>query len=375
MSEHTRISRPDRRTVMAAVGAAAIMPAMPTVACAADSQSLGARAARAGLMFGTCIEQEVYEDLRYAALVREQCTVLVNANALKFAFLRQFGPKADFTAAERLLDFAESASIPFRGHALVWNDWVPDWVKKLSNAEVETVFDAHIDEVVIRYSGRIQSWDVVNEPFAPWDNKPGNYRAGAWYDVIGPGYIERALRRAAAADPKARLAVNEAFCERDDDLGRAVRAAMLDLVKRLKDADAPLHVVGLQAHLQPQFAFDDNVYAKFLSSLAAEGVDIYLSELDVDDASLPANVTERDAGVARRYTDFLAAALSVPAVKAVITWGLADGYTWYRDLARTAGTLAARPPRPLPYDEMLMPKPAQMALGEAFDARAKSLVR
>lgn len=375
MTGTDKVGRWDRRQALVGLGASSFSAALPQPAFSANDQTLGARAARAGLMFGTCIEQEVYEDPVYAALVREQCTIAVNANAFKFDWLRPTGRQADFSGAERLLDFAEDASLPFRGHALVWNDWVPDWVKALSKSEVETLLDAHIDEVVIRYSGRMQSWDVVNEPFAPWDNQPGQYRKGAWYDALGPGYIERAFRRAAAADPKARLVLNEAFCERDDDLGRTVRPALLDLVKRLKDADVPLHVVGLQAHLQPQFAFDDAVYARFLESLAAEGVDIYLTELDVDDSSLSADLNERDAGVARRYADFLTAALSVAAVKAVIAWGLSDKYTWYRDLARTAGTLKQRPPRPLAYDPAFAPKWAWIAIAEAFDARAKSVVR
>lgn len=371
MTHDIRHSDWNRRSVLGALGACAGMPFLPAIA--ADEvpleSTLGAKAARAGITFGSCFEFEVFEDPLYARRFTEECRILVNANSFKFDWLRPTSPQADFSRAERLLRFAEDAKLPFRAHALIWNDWVPDWVKALSKAEVQKIFDAHIDEVVIRYSGRVQSWDVVNEPFAPWDNEPGIFRNGAWYQAFGPDYIDRAFRRAAAADPKAKLVLNEAFCERDDDLGKAVRPALLAQVKKLKDAGAPLHAVGLQAHLQPQYPFDDAAYARFLEEIAANGVDIYISELDVDDSELPDDVPRRDAIVAERYGNFLTAVLQVPAVKTVITWGLSDKYTWYRDLARTRGTLETRPPRTLPYSELCQRKPAWHAIAAAFDAR------
>jgi endo-1,4-beta-xylanase len=230
------------------------------------------------------------------------------------------------------------------------------------------MMERHIDEVAGRYAGRIHSWDVVNEPFSPWDRQAGHWRKGPWFAAFGPDYVAHALRRAALADKKTRLVLNEAFCEQDDEIGRAVRPALLGLVRDLKGRDVPLHAVGLQAHLKPQLPFDDAGFVRFVEQIAACGVDIYLTELDVDDSSYPDDPVLRDAAVARRYEDFLNAVLAVPAVKAVITWGLDDRHSWYRDLALRNNPAARRLPRPLPFDEFSAPKAAAHALARAFAA-------
>ena len=122
--------------------------------------------------------------------------------------------------------------------------------------KVRPVLDAYIDEVVARYRGRLQSWDVVNEPFWPGHRAPGGFRLGPWYDAFGADYVRRAFVRAAQADPKTKLVLNEAQTERDDEVGLAVRAGLLKLVADLKHAGVKLDVVGLQGHLQPQYPHD-----------------------------------------------------------------------------------------------------------------------
>ena len=67
----------------------------------------------------------------------------------------------------------------------------------------------------------------------------------------------------------------------------------------------------------------------------------------------------RDRAVADIYADYLDVTLANPAVKALITFGLSDRYTWLQeDYPREDG--ADR--RPLPYDEDLEAKPALRAL-------------
>ena len=140
-----------------------------------------------------------------------------------------------------------------RGHCLIWNEWVPAWIKQMSTAERRAYFDAYIDEVVARYAGKLQSWDVVNEPFWPGHHAPGGFRMGPWYDAFGTDYIRRAFERAAAADRTTKLVLNEAQTERDDELGLTIRRGLLKLVGDLKHAGIKLDVVGLQGHLQPQY--------------------------------------------------------------------------------------------------------------------------
>ena len=185
----------------------------------------------------------------YAALVAGQSMVVTVENSLKFDWLRPRGQDIDFSYADRLVDFATSRGLRLRGNALIWNDWLPGWLDRLSKAEVGAMMDRHIDEVVGRYAGRVQSWDIVNEPFFPMHGQAGGYRKGRWLEAMGPDYIARAFRRAALADPKAELVLNEAFTEQTDEIGAAIRPLLHQEIARLK---AGRKLLALEYEIQPQ---------------------------------------------------------------------------------------------------------------------------
>jgi endo-1,4-beta-xylanase len=361
---HVAVSR--RRLLrMAAAGIAA---GSGRVKADAPPASLSAIAAANGYLFGAAAAEVIDSDPAYRDLYITQTKLITTDVALKIGRIApQPGPK-HFETADRLLAFCASQGIAMRGHCLMWNEWVPDWIKAMSTAERRKYFDAYIDEVVARYSGMLQSWDVVNEPFWPGHNAPGGFRLGPWYDAFGTDYIRRAFQRAAQVDGKTPLVLNEAQTERDDDLGLAVRRGLLRLVADLKNAGIKLDVVGLQGHLQPQYPHDPARFSDFLHSLAALGVDIYITEFDVCDDVFPEDIAARDQAVARTAQQFLENALSHPAVKAVITWELADKYTFYKGLARQKDLTATRLPRPLPYDERLQRKPMWYAMARSFES-------
>lgn len=355
-----------------------VAAAITSFACAALAEearaevpSLGALARLSGIDFGSAFDLEAIEDAEYGALIRRHSTHTGNTNAFKYDWLRNTGPEADFTRADRLLGFAEAAGLPFTAAVLFWNDWPPEWLKRESLARIRYLFDAHIDEVLPRYSGRVAQWVIVNEPFSPWDKEPGVWRKGPWYAAFGPSYVDRAFKRARAADPKARLMLNEAFCERRDWIGAAVRPALLALVERMKDTGVPLDRVGLQGHLQPQFGLDHRDYVHLMRRLASFGVTLEITELDVDDVDMGGTLADRDGEVARHYREFLDAVLTVPQLAGITTWGLADRHTWYHEVAKAENALFPRQPRPLPFDDRLQPKPAYAAIAAAFRAAAR----
>lgn len=328
---------------------------------------LGAIAAKNGYMFGASAGSEIFSHARYRDLYITQTKIITTDTALKIGTIApRPGPK-NFAPGNRLLAFCDSHNIPMRGHCLIWNEWVPAWIKAMSTSERRAYFDSYIDEVVARYAGRLQSWDVVNEPFWPGHHAPGGFRVGPWYDAFGPDYIRRAFERAARADPTVKLVLNEAQTERDDELGHAIRRGLLQLVRDLKHAGVKLDVVGLQGHLQPQYPYDPGAFRDFVHTLADYGVDIYITEFDVRDDTFPADIEARDkdvAGVAERFLDN---ALHIPAVKVLITWQLADNYSFYTALAHHKDPMAARLPRPLPYDDHLQRKPLWFAIARAFE--------
>ena len=347
-------------------GAGALAAAGP--ARAAAPKSLGAHAAEADLAFGASIASVIAQDADYAQLYKDETRLVTTDYALKFGSLRPTRETFDFSGADYLIGFAQQNNLGVRGHTMIWNENIPAWVKALSSAETRRLFDGHIDAVAGHCAGKIQSWDVVNEPFWPAHGKMGGFRDGPWFAAFGEAYVERALRRTAAADPAARLCVNEAHCENDNEWGRGIRPRLLRLIDTLQERGAPLHAVGLQCHLRPDEPHDDVFFRRYLEQIAERGLDIYITELDVDDQSFTADIGQRDEAVARRYETFLREVLQVRAVKQVILWELSDKYSWYRtSFARPPGS--QRLPRPLPFDDAMRRKPAWEGIARAFQSR------
>lgn len=371
--DHAKQMTLDRRQFLTFAGALAA--AGPTRAATPD---LGAIAAAHGLLFGSAFDREIFADSDYRALIKANCRVASIENSFKIDWLRRSGPAADFTMTDRLVKFATDTGIAPRGTGLIWNDWPPAWLKSMSTREIAAMLDRHVGETVARYAGRMHSWDVVNEPFYPPHRQTGGYRKGPWLEAMGDKYIARAFRAASAADPKAKLVLNEAFCEQDDDLGRSIRPRLLALVSNLKNAGVKLDAIGFQAHLKPHLPFDDQAFAAYLHGIAALDIDIYITEFDIDDEGLPDDIATRDRLVADRCQKFLTAVLAVPRVKALICWHLSDRYSWYKSADWYAAAVAklggnpSRVPRSHLTDIAFKSKLAWDAVARAIQTRPKT---
>ena len=349
--------------------AAGVCPSIGPVPARAGPQSLATVALKAGILFGASASKEIFENPLYADLYRMQTKILTTDVALKFDYIRWKEEEWDFSEADRLLAFANQNALQLRGHTLIWNDNAPAWLKRRPSREIAYIFDEHIDKVVNRYAGKLHSWDVVNEPFWPGHGKRGGYRTGPWLEALGPSYVKRAFIRAAKADPSTRLVLNEAHCERNDYVGKKIRAGLLRLIDELLDAGIALDAIGLQGHLQPTKAYSDKVFTDFLWKLHERGLNIYISEFDIEDSSYPAGIRSRDRLVAKRTHQFLSSILKVPSIKALICWQLSDRYSWYRHIALEDNPRTKRFPRPLPFDAKLRPKPAYEAMIRALRER------
>ena len=361
---------PSRRQALAIIAGSVAASGSP--AFSARAQGLGEIAAANGFVFGAAAGPVIYNDAPYRDLYTAHTQIVTTDVAMKMGSIAgQPGPKR-FDAGDRLLKFCFDSKLPMRGHCLIWNEWVPPWIKAMSTTERRVFFDSYIDEVVGRYAGQLHSWDIVNEPFWPGHKAPGGYRVGPWYDAFGTDYVRRAYERAALVDKKSKFVLNEAHSERDDEVGLAVRAGLLRLVDELQDAGVPLHAVGLQGHLQPRYPHDHARFADFVHALAERKVEIYITEFDVRDDTFPDDIATRDAMIAETAEKFLNNVLKIPAVKMVIAWELADNYSFYTDAAKKKDPLAQRLPRPLPFDAQNQKKPLWYAMARAFQNNKRS---
>jgi endo-1,4-beta-xylanase len=344
------------------------LAALPASNARSATPHLGALAAEKGILFGSSGSWELRKDAAYAALFRQQSRVLTTGHALKFDYIRHREGQFDFSLADDMLDFANSAGMKMRGHTLFWNDNPPAWLKGQSKAELIRIFDEHIEVVGERFVGKLESWDVVNEPFWPGYGEPDGYRLGPWYSAMGKDYVARAFRRLGAIDRTTIFVLNEAQTERNDALGLTIRTGMLTMIDDLLDQGVRLDAIGLQAHLQPKYPFAIEPFLRFMDEIASRGLSIYLTEFDVEDSVFPKEIVRRDAKVAQWTRDFLKPVLQNKAVKALICWGLSDQYTWYRDEETVRMMKLIAPSRALPFDDQMRPKPMVQAIVEALAA-------
>ena len=178
--------------------------------------------------------------------------------------------------------------------------------------------------------GKAWSWNAVSEAIKPEDGQPLGPRLCWPAQQIGPDYIDLTFRAARTADPQAVLAYNDSQFELATPAQENRRTALLYLLDDLHRRQTPIDAVGLQSHLRwNEFtAFEARRHRAFLAEIASRGLKVIISELDVLDVGVLSDVGRRDRMVADVYDQFLEVALDKPAVKATVTWGLSNRYSW-----------------------------------------------
>ncbi|MER7892088.1 endo-1,4-beta-xylanase [Micromonospora sp. NPDC094482] len=323
-----------------------------------------------GLAFGTSAATWQLTDTPYRQLVSREAGLLFTEDDLLWYRLKPT-PEAelDFTYADQIISYAEAQQMAVFGAHLVWDEgfgdgWSEEDLWGMGEQEARDVLFGTVEAVVRRYRGRVGTWSVANEVTSPEGQR--GYRTDVpWWEPLGRSYVAESFHVAHAADPKAVLVLNEFGFETVNEWGDEPgprRRATLQVIDDLLRDDVPVHALGVQAHLlADQFAdrFDARAYLNWFSQVADRGLDILITELDVLDDGLPADITTRDAAVADVYRRYLDVALSHRSVKAVMAFGLSDRYTWLEeDYPREDGA----PRRPLAFDDELAPKPAYRAI-------------
>lgn len=335
--------------------------------------SLKAHAAAHGLLAGAAVNTRLlHSDANYARVLREQYSLVVAENAMKWKPLRPAPDKYSFDEADVLVSFAERNKINVRGHNLVWHEALPDWFDATVNKEnAQRFLTDHIATVAGRYKGKIRSWDVVNEAIQTKDGRPDGLRKSPWFELLGPSYIDIAFRAARQADPAALLTYNDYGVEYDNDEDARKREFVLQLLRRMKADNVPLDALGIQSHIK---AGSSSSVSKgiqdYIASARAMGLQVFLTELDVNEDDLPySDVAQRDHAIAEVYRGYLDTVLPDPAVKSVLTWGVTDRYTWLNNGPTHQRKQPNRPQRPLPFDDHYQPKEAFFAMRDCFDRR------
>ncbi|THU90551.1 endo-beta-1,4-glucanase [Dendrothele bispora CBS 962.96] len=284
-------------------------------------------------------------------------------NSMKWDATEPTRGQFTFSNGDAIVAIADSAGQIMRGHTCVWHNQLPSWVSSggFSAEELTEIVEEHVKGVVGHWAGKMRnlltqtpisdSWDVVNEAF----NDDGTMRESVFYTTIGEGYIATAFNTARAADPNAKLYINDYNIEGTS----AKSTAMINLVKSLKSQGVPIDGIGLQGHFI--LGQIPNTLVQNMQAMTALGVEVAFTEVDIR-VELPETEETREQQKAD-FNKVVEACMQVEGCVGVTLGGFTDKYSWVPGTFPGFGAA-------LIYDEEYVAKPAYDGIVDAIKGKS-----
>ncbi len=269
--------------------------------------------------FGSAVAARLIADAGSEDGRRYRETILKLYNKVVFENDLKWGPWENAANREltfKALGWLRECGIAVRGHCLVWPSWrhTARDLEPLKGdpAAIRRRVEEHITEEVSALAGRIDEWDVINEPYSNHD----------LMDVLGPEAMADWFRLARRADPRPVLYLNDYDILTRGGLQKDHQDHYEKTLRSLLDRGAPLGGVGLQGHFGLPLTAPDHV-VKILDRFAALGLPLQVTEHDIDttDEELQAAYTR----------DFMTAVFSHPGTAGILSWGFWEGRHWRPD--------------------------------------------
>lgn len=213
--------------------------------------------------------------------------------------------------ADMIYNYAISKNIPFKFHTLVWGSQEPNWVAGLPAAEQKAEISSFITQAGQRYSAKSAFVDVVNEPLHA---KPSYRNAIGGDGSTGWDWVIWSFQQARAAFPNSKLLINEYGIIGDP----SAADKYVTIINHLKSRGL-IDGIGIQCHYFNMDNVSVSTMNTVLNKLAATGLPIYVSELDI---------TGDDNTQLARYQQKFPVLWNHPSVKGVTLWGYIQNQTW-----------------------------------------------
>ena len=269
-------------------------------------------------LFGTALASPRVNagEQKYLDMAKELFDTAVLENALKWQPLAgDWGSNWSLDSAISAMTWVNENMSHARGHVLVWpgDENLPKAIVDQmtpGNEEVvrKLVLD-HIAELATAMKGKVDHWDVMNEP----------YTQHTLIDYLGKAEVLAWFEAAKAADPDARRYINDYAILSGGGTESPHRADYESWVKYLVDNNAPFDGVGLQGHFGGSLTAPEDMLT-ILDRFGSYGKNLLITEYDIvmEDENLAACFTK----------DFIITLMSQKNVEGFLAWGFWDGAHW-----------------------------------------------
>jgi GH35 family endo-1,4-beta-xylanase len=274
-------------------------------------------------------------DEKTESAYRQHFAGLLNYATLPFywsSYERRRG-QPDHERTEQIARWCQEQGVATKGHPLAWNSgdpfWLPDDLEEIRRLQM-----ARIEDCVLRFTGLIDRWDVVNEAThfdrEEFVEQRSPKLSAMWQKVGQMEFTRECFVHARKAGPKATLLIND---YRTDPPYEQVIKQLAD-----KDGQRLYDVIGIQSHMHGGVWPNRKIW-EACQRFAQFGVPLHFTETTILSGERQRgepggqqwpSTPEGETFQAREVVRFYTMLFSHPAVEAITWWDFSDRGAWQR---------------------------------------------
>ncbi len=232
--------------------------------------------------------------------------------------------KPNYQYTDKVVEWCGQRGIRMKGHPLLWGteSGIPTWSQGQPSPEIQR---QRVEDILKRYGGKIEFWEVVNEP-----------------SHLATPKIDDPYRWARQADPRAYLIVNDYYVLADG------RPGFFRLLSEAKENGVPFDGIGIQAHEPRTMRFPLDRVQETLDHYATLGKELHITEFTPTSGGQKIAGSHREgvwdeAAQADYAVKFYRVCFAQPAMRAVTWWDLSDQGSWLKGGGMLRADMSPKP--------------------------------